>query len=134
MGREVRRVPADWKHPIKENGGYIPLHHRSILEFQDDSDPEEDKIQESELMPDFGESATHWQMYEDTTEGTPISPVFDNPEDLATWLFENKASAFGNSTATRERWLQMIHRGSAPSCVIDSSGIRSGVEACGDFK
>lgn len=25
MGRELRRVPADWSHP-KENGRYLPLH------------------------------------------------------------------------------------------------------------
>jgi hypothetical protein len=131
MGREVRRVPEDWKHPVDESGVYIPLCDRKILEYQDLNDPEEDKIQESELMPDFGESATHWQMYEDTTEGTPISPVFDNPEDLATWLYENKASAFGSSTASREHWLQMIYRGWAPSMVLDANGIRSGVEDVG---
>lgn len=26
MGREVRRVPADWKHPLNESGNEIPLH------------------------------------------------------------------------------------------------------------
>lgn len=127
MGREVRRVPKDWQHPQNEDGTFIPLNARSILQYQHDDDPEEEKIREDELMPDFGETATHLQMYEDTTEGTPISPVFERAEDLATWLFENKASAFGSSTATREQWLAMIHQGWAPACVIDCNGLRSGV-------
>ena len=25
MGREVRMVPADWQHPVDENGFYAPL-------------------------------------------------------------------------------------------------------------
>ena len=83
------------------------------------------------FTPDWPDSErTHWQMYEDTTEGTPISPVCETPDELATWLFENAASAFGSMTATKERWLEMINRhGWAPSCVIDGSGIRSGVDA-----
>ena len=130
MGREVRRVPKDWKHPRDDRGGFVPLHDRSILKYEDPDDPEGEKIKECELMPDFGDNATHWQMYEDTTEGTPISPVCETPDELATWLFENAASAFGSMTATKERWLEMINRhGWAPSCVIDGSGIRSGVDA-----
>ena len=29
MGREVRMVPADWRHPKGEDGKYIPLYGRS---------------------------------------------------------------------------------------------------------
>lgn len=32
------------------------------------------------------EEKTHIQMYENASEGTPISPVFDNAENLAYWL------------------------------------------------
>ena len=54
------------------------------------------------------ESRTHYQMYETTSEGTPISPVMAGPEELARWLADNKASAFGGMTATYEQWLKMI--------------------------
>jgi len=30
MGREVRRVPADWEHPKNSDGCYIALHGRSF--------------------------------------------------------------------------------------------------------
>lgn len=81
-------------------------------------------------MPEWKESElTHIQMYEDTSEGTPISPVFDNAEDLARWLADNNASSFVSSTATYEQWLSTINRGWAPSMIMDNNGLRSGVEA-----
>lgn len=71
-----------------------------------------------------------WQMWETTTEGSPISPVMESPEALADWLVEHNASASGDSTATREQWLAMIRVGWAPSFVADSDGVRSGVADC----
>lgn len=61
-----------------------------------------------DYMPNWlAEQRTHLMMYEDTSEGTPISPAFATPEELARWLADNGASIFGNSTATYERWLQI---------------------------
>ena len=57
-------------------------------------------------------------MYENTSQGTPISPVFDNAEDLAQWLADNGATSFGSSTATYDQWLSTIKRGFAPSIII----------------
>ena len=84
-------------------------------------------------MPDWTESErTHLQMYEDTSEGTPISPVMETPEALARWLADNGASSFGHGTATYEQWLRVCRGGFAPSMVMDSKGLRSGVEALAD--
>lgn len=72
-----------------------------------------------------------WQMWETTSEGSPISPVFATPEELARWLADNGASTFGSDTGTYEQWLRMITgAGWAPSAVVDERGVRSGVEAC----
>lgn len=73
------------------------------------------------------EDLTHIQMYEDASEGTPISPVFDNAEDLAHWLADNSVSSFGSSTATYEQWLSTINRVLAPSMVADKDGLKNGV-------
>lgn len=70
-----------------------------------------------------------YQMWETVTEGSPISPVFDTPEELAHWLADNGASAFGSQTATYEQWLVICKSGWAPSAIGDAKGIRSGVEA-----
>ena len=86
-----------------------------------------------DYMPEWPEGeATMLVMYEDTTEGTTLSPGFATPEDLARWLADNGASAFGNETATYDQWLAMIRQGSAPSAVMvvrpDGTGeIASGV-------
>jgi hypothetical protein len=84
------------------------------------------------------EEKTHWQMYEDTSEGTPISPVMETPEELAHWLADNKASTFGTTSfAGYEQWLAMINQGWAPSAIVtrheDGTGtILSGVEAASE--
>lgn len=165
MGREVRRVPANWEHPRNERGNYIPLYGRSFSKQLSDWNEGNTKWEEGlrsdfkggwkpregnelnlsftewdgnqprseDYMPDWPESErTHYQMYEDTTEGTPISPVFDSPERLAHWLANNRASAFGGQTATYEQWLGMIDEGYAVSAVFDGRTIRSGVEEAGD--
>lgn len=81
------------------------------------------------FMPKFADgTATHYFMYEDTSEGTPISPGFATPEELARWLADNGASAFAGQTASYEAWLATIKRGSAHSMTMDANGIRSGVE------
>lgn len=67
---------------------------------------------EDRYMPTFAPgTATHYQMYEETSEGTPISPVHATPEDLAAWLADNHANAGFGSTCTRDEWLAMIGHG-----------------------
>ena len=88
--------------------------------------------EEKDYMPDwFEEEKTHFQMYEDTTEGTPISPIMPDPESLAHWLADNKASAFGDMTATYEQWLNTIKKGWAVGAILDKNGFKSGVEFIG---
>lgn len=158
MGREVRRVPADWEHP-KKNGRYEPLYDGSYTkrarQWLDDArawddGTHADLVRDPELkarmpffwewdggppdpedyMPDWPEERrTHLQMYENTSEGTPISPVMSTPEELARWLADNRASSFGDMTATYEQWLSTIKRGWAPSAIATVGGpMVSGVE------
>ncbi len=78
---------------------------------------------------DKEEDLTYLQMYETTSEGTPISPVFEKAEDLARWLANTGASAFAGRSATYDQWLAMINRGWAISAVGTTGGLVSGVEA-----
>ena len=87
---------------------------------------------EVEYMPDWSESErTHYQMYESTTEGTPISPVMDSPESLARWLTDNKASAGAGRPASYNAWLATIRAGWAASFEGPLDNLISGVEAQG---
>ena len=68
----------------------------------------------ADYMPFWAESErTHLMMYEDTTEGTPISPAFSTPEALARWLADNNASMFARMGASYEDWLRICE--GAPS-------------------
>ena len=86
-----------------------------------------------DYMPDFSDrdpASLGWCMYETCSEGTPISPVLGSPEELARWLTDNGASAFGYSTATYEQWLNVCRGGWAPSMVaVPWAGLVSGVAA-----
>lgn len=167
MGREVRRVPANWEHPKKENGEYIPLLGGNFAErlaqweegkrkwdegfretwgdgekwiprTPDENGTYEDwdgeRPVESEYMPQWPEAEkTHLQMYQNTSEGTPISPVMETPEELARWLVDNNASAFGGQTASYEGWLSTIKRGWAPGGIwTPQTGMLTGVDGLKD--
>ena len=157
MGREVRRVPADWQHPTNEKGHYIPLFDGADLArrtanwdegaakwaegFVKDYSgrsatgwrPRDSSITSTtyaewsgerpdpaDYMPAWpDEQRTHLMMYEDTSEGTPISPAFPTAEELARWLADNEASAFADLTASYEGWLATIRRGSSIGLCIN---------------
>lgn len=173
MGREVRKVPADWQHPKYPQDYYEPhlrgrligLHEGgyadAVIEWDEcwsqwqrglteqygadakwgPIDPEYAGMRYTEYagprpspddyMPDWPEAdRTHLMMYETTSEGTPLSPAFLTAEQLAHWLADNGASAFGSDTATYEQWLRMIGQGFAPSAVFSTeTGLISGVAA-----
>lgn len=85
----------------------------------------------AEYMPEWPETEkTMIMMYETCSEGTPISPAFETPEELARWLTDNEASAFGRFTATYEQWLDTCRRGWAVGAVATPGhGFESGVAA-----
>lgn len=189
MGREVRMVPPDWRHPKNEKGNYIPMWARSyenaVRDWEAEDLPEwiegarlwatglvkssrgtetidevvarteeyrrpqtyptyewwagdvPRKPRPEDYMPDWpAEQRTHFMMYEDTSEGTPISPAFATAEELARWLADTGASAFAGMTATYEQWLGTINRGSAFSAVLNpaTGEMKSGVEALGESR
>ncbi len=143
MGREVRRVPATWEHPKKYGQDSLePLYDgygEALEEFRANIekmglgkalDYHGGGPVSENYMPDWPDAErTHFQMYEDTTEGTPISPVLPTPEELARWLADSGASSFGSMTATYDQWLATCRRGSAMSMVIAGGRMMSGVEA-----
>ena len=147
MGREVRMVPADWVHPHYEewtgNIGPKPLHKSDWYQSNHDGFIEKlnkeglqaaideyGAVDINDYMPQWRpEECTHYMMYENTSEGTPISPAFETPEELARWLDDNNASAFADHTATYEQWLRVAKGGFAPSAVMQGGVMTSGVAA-----
>lgn len=142
LGRSFAAELADWdEQKAKWDEGLRRDYSVSLNDVAwkarepDDGDSFDDwhgeRPQVEDYMPDWPDAErTHLQMYEDTTEGTPISPVMATAEELARWLADNNASAFAGQTASYESWLATIKRGWAPSAVSVGGGpLQSGVSA-----
>ena len=64
------------------------------------------------MLPDADEGElTHCQAYEDTSNGTPLSPVFATPEECAQWCADNWVSAFGRESADYDWWIGVLRDG-----------------------
>lgn len=73
-----------------------------------------------------------WQVWETTSEGSPVTPVFATPEELARHCADRGVSTFGDVTADYETWLRFVTGpGWAPSAVMGAGGLKSGVESFG---
>ena len=72
------------------------------------------------------EKTDGYQIWQDVSEGGPVSPVFRKPEDLAKWMDENDNSVTRDTTY--EGWLRFIKEGgSAPSFISGGGRLGSGV-------
>lgn len=161
MGREVRMVRTDWEphdEPLHDGlkfperlarwiagerlfkegkyRGYVSEEVEDLPDYAQGLSYEEwegerpDPKNFTDTRP--GDELTHIVMYENTSEGTPISPKFpmtpQGEEDLARWLADNNASAFGYDGATYEQWLGMIRNGGYSLGMVTVDGqIMSGV-------
>lgn len=71
------------------------------------------------IEPPTGEG---YQMWEDTSEGSPISPVFKTADELAEYCEHEGVSWFGHYTRSKEDWLKVIND-SAPATVQIAPGV-----------
>ena len=135
MSREIRRVSLDWEHP-RNSRGFVPLFDgwaEAMESFgKDPKDWDGEAPNPEKYMPDFGERATAYQVYESVSEGTPISPVFATKDALLDWLM-NDGSGLGiggrRMPLTRTQAESFAESGSAPSMIYSAStGLVSGLE------
>ena len=107
VGREVKRVPLDFDHPLKKvwYGYQIIFCHeeyaggcercREFARIMGIPAEEYKGIQVDNPCPDWKKyfkvdppEGKGYQLWETTTEGAPISPVFKTLEELAEWCEE----------------------------------------------
>ena len=103
MGREVRRVPPNWEHPKDVSGQYVSMYDETYKEASEEWMQELDKWREEGregyaweyfgnppddrcYRPEFTEEPTWYQLYQTVSEGYPVSPPFETPEELARYL------------------------------------------------
>lgn len=154
MGREVRRVPPDWEHPKDWRGNYQPMYDRSYGEAAErwlrdcmawEAGMHPDLVagrttkaetpyfwewdglppQRDWYRPEWPDDArTAYQVYENVTEGTPVSPVFANEAALRVWLLRE-----GHAAESVDAFLRL---GWAPSGIAGPGiGFVSGIDAMG---
>lgn len=181
MSTELRRVPADWEHPIEPD--YTRYEHklaytpgigfkwRPLLD-RDWASAERawwrERISEAlaravcylpsllgliepptcVLYPWTAEDnprpsyetyrprwskreRTHFQLYEDVSEGTPITPVFATIAEMVEWCAAQTREVWvGTQGMTREEWQRFFERGgySISAVYTSETGVVPGVK------
>jgi len=138
MSREIRRVPLTWEHPCDALGHYIPM----TIAFPYNADEIAEGLRDGWLTggpPNYGldvmpqwwhGEATAWQLYETTSEGTPLSPVCATAEDLVIWLMKPQAIGVGGAPVamTREGAEKFVEVGWSPTMIGVGGRLMSGLE------
>lgn len=134
MGRSIRRVPPDWEHPRKD-GQFLPLFDQdfdsaakewleALRMWETGEDParalEENReghrayYWETDGPPEreyyrsrvwTSEKATAYQVYENVSEGTPVSPVLPTVDALREWLRDQGYSEKAADRFIKEGWV-----------------------------
>ena len=107
MGKHIERVPLGFRHPTDSTGEYIPGAHAAKLS----------------RTPKWARTA--FQVYEDVSEGTPISPVFPGEAECKSWLLAQGFSA----PAVRN----FLILGTAPSVYHVNGQLLDGIESLADL-
>lgn len=112
MNRELKKVPLDFDWPLHKiwygylnnmcNGHCNDCRKYALLKGL--------KFKEYGC-PDFGldpPDGEGFQLWETTSEGSPISPVFTTPEELAEWC-EDGTTVLGYEKISKEAWLNSFY-------------------------
>ena len=145
MGRNVKRVHVDfdWFEKTSKDGGWAENWKGYIMDEIECPLCDGTGITTSgtQCPVCYGEGKTNprieppkgydfektdgYQIWQDVSEGSPISPVFLKPEDLAKWMVDNDTSV--TQGTSYKAWLKMIkEEGGAPSMVSMGDGMKSG--------
>ena len=152
MGREIRRVKPGWVPPRDERGHIHPHFDKSYREACEEWDegyraweprddcrwfweweggpPEDERCYRPEWSED---EMTGWCLYETVSEGTPVTPIFDDAEGLIRHLAEH-GEDWSDGGMGYERARAFVESGGwAPSFVMTPErGVQGGVDFMAD--
>ncbi len=163
MGREIRRVPPNWEHPrwTEEDcpynrtvGEYKSMYDEDFESAAADwkaayedwkTDPKDDgEFWDYEpppnrdfYRPKFTEEPTWYQVYQNVSEGYPVTPPFATEEELIDYLVENGddwSRNAGHKPPSRIAATAFVKSGYAPSMILNNDGgkvsIQMGIDCC----
>ena len=126
MGRELKRVPLDFDWPWSKEEknentyghgvwpGYM-FHHGDDCEetYTDEGGYACGKSWHEAVDPPTGPG---FQLWETTSEGSPISPVFGSLDALCAWA-ETHATTFASVRTSASEWKRMLVEGSVETVI-----------------
>ena len=132
MGREIRRVPPGWEHPTDKLGNYQPMFDHTIehaqAEFRASKYAEvralADTLDPLYYRREWENEPTAYQVYETITEGTPVSPVLLNEDELRGWLIGRGSSRVAADAFIKQGWV--------PTFEIKNGILKRGLDALED--
>lgn len=154
MGREIRMVPPNWEHPKDDRGNMRPMYDQTFDQaaqewkdrfsawgrgkreeyFDANKYPADYQYWEWGGLPPVDREyyrpwqeaeATWYQLWENVTEGTPVTPPFATREELASYLAEH-GTFWDDKPWGRERAEAFVRAGAAPSfAFIGGVGLKS---------
>jgi hypothetical protein len=134
MGRKLMRVPLDFNYPLHQVWyGYFMNYIPTCMSEEDSKNEYCEQCKnfakiKGIKITDYGcpnidsyfaeiseklkslcdpPKGDGYQLWETTTEGSPISPVFETLDELCEWCEEN-ATTFANFKTTKEQWKQIL--------------------------
>lgn len=109
---ELAGLPEDWARCASCKGSGVDAAHQVAYEAWERTEPPE---------------GLGYQIWETVSEGSPITPVFATPEELARYAADHPWGAGGGNY---DSWLRFINGpGWAPSMVMDAAGVHAGADA-----
>lgn len=148
MGREIKRVPLDFDWPV---GIIWPGKTLGVCGSMEHIINDDYPVERCDMCRKWARLAgltlasyncpviphsepptgPAYQLWETVTKGSPCSPPFATPEELARYLVDNNVSSCGYQTESYETWLAFINGpGWSLSGVFSpSNGFQSGVAA-----
>ena len=150
MGRELRIVPPNWEHPKDTRDNYKPLeenydevasewlknciaYSKGEYEHQKKYDTSECKYYweyagpppEKDMYVSYKKTDCSWfQLYENVSEGSPITPPFETKDELIQFLITH-GDFWGNNWSENSAKL-VVDSGGAPSMIVSpEKGIQS---------
>lgn len=133
MGRLFKRVPLDFNYPIGQiwYGNYMHIKRCFSKEYGDPYCFQCLHTARIKGIPMASHGCPDWsrylnevdnhlcvlfevptgpgyQLWENTTEGSPQSPVFETYEEMCTWAANHNISIFGDDTASKEEWMDAL--------------------------
>lgn len=121
MGRRIRRVPPNWRHPKELYRGKM-----EYIEMFDEDYESALRAGNCFLDPKYyrpawtEEIATWYQVYETVSSGTPITPPFETKEQLAYHLY-TKGTSWDDRPWSREAAMSFVEEGWLPSGKIEDN-------------